>query len=135
MSHGIRNMTTNIIVFADDDAIWPPPTLLTYILACFEDQKVCRVSTSQRVYSVGEMMTIWEMFAMFRLSIWNIEIACATHIDSRLPCLSGRTAVYRTIILKDPDFLHGFTHDYWLGNYQLNSGDNKFLTRLLGSSR
>ncbi|KAI0779293.1 glycosyltransferase like family 2-domain-containing protein [Fomes fomentarius] len=128
MSHGIKNTTTDIIVFADDDAIWPP-TMLPYILACFEDQKVGGVGTSQRVQPVGKSMTVWEVLAAFRLSIRNIEISSSTHIDGGLPCLSGRTAAYRTVILKDPEFLHGFTHDYWLGKYQLNSGDDKFLTR------
>lgn len=132
MAHGIRNATTDIIVFADDDAIWPP-TMLPYILACFEDQKVGGVGTSQRVQPVGKKMTVWEVLAAFRLTIRNIEIASSTHIDGGIPCLSGRTAAYRTIILKDPDFLHGFTHDYWLGKYQLNSGDDKFLTRWMVS--
>ncbi|KAF8965549.1 glycosyltransferase family 2 protein [Flammula alnicola] len=132
MSHGIKNTTTDIIVFADDDAIWPP-TMLPYVLACFEDQKVGGVGTSQRVQSVGSRMTVWEVLAAFRLTIRNIEIASSTHIDGGLPCLSGRTAAYRTVILKDPDFLHGFTHDYWLGKYQLNSGDDKFLTRWMVS--
>jgi len=132
MSHGIKNTTTDIIVFADDDAIWPP-TLLPYVLACFEDQKVGGVGTSQRVQAVGSRMTVWEVLAAFRLTIRNIEIASSTHIDGGIPCLSGRTAAYRTVILKDPDFLHGFTHDYWLGKYQLNSGDDKFLTRWMVS--
>ncbi|KAF7799510.1 hypothetical protein EIP86_010747 [Pleurotus ostreatoroseus] len=132
MSHGIKNTTTDIIVFADDDAIWPP-TLLPYVLACFEDQRVGGVGTSQRVQPVGDHMTVWEVLAAFRLSIRNIEIASSTHIDGGLPCLSGRTAAYRTVILKDPEFLHGFTHDYWLGKYQLNSGDDKFLTRWMVS--
>jgi hypothetical protein len=78
-------------------------------------------------------MTVWEVLAAFRLTIRNIEIASSTHIDGGLPCLSGRTAAYRTVILKDPEFLHGFTHDYWLGKYQLNSGDDKFLTRWMVS--
>lgn len=132
MVHGIRNTSTDIIVFADDDAIWPS-TMLPYILACFEGQKVGGVGTSQRVHPVGGVMTVWEVLAAFRLSIRNIEIACSTHIDSGIPCLSGRTAAYRTIILKDPEFLHSFTHDYWLGRYQLNSGDDKFLTRWMVS--
>lgn len=132
MSHGIKNTTTDIIVFADDDAIWPP-TLLPYVLACFEDQKVGGVGTSQRVQSVGKRMTVWEVLAAFRLTIRNIEISASTHIDGGVCCLSGRTAAYRTIILKDPEFLHGFTHDYWLGKYQLNSGDDKFLTRWMVS--
>jgi hypothetical protein len=78
-------------------------------------------------------MTVWEVLAAFRLTIRNIEIASSTHIDGGVPCLSGRTAAYRTIILKDPEFLHGFTHDYWLGKYHLNSGDDKFLTRWMVS--
>lgn len=132
MSHGIKNTTTDIIVFADDDAIWPP-TLLPYVLACFEDQKVGGVGTSQRVQPVGNRMSVWEVLAAFRLTIRNIEISSSTHIDGGIPCLSGRTAAYRTVILKDPEFLHGFTHDYWLGKYQLNSGDDKFLTRWMVS--
>src|ERR1700733_1950501 len=74
MSHGIKNTTTDIIVFADDDAIWPP-TLLPYVLACFEDQKIGGVGTSQRVQPVGKRMTVWEVLAAFRLTIRNIEIA------------------------------------------------------------
>jgi len=132
MAHGVRNTTTDIIVFADDDAIWPP-MILPYMLACFEDQKIGGVGTSQRVKSVGDRMTVWEVLAAFRLTIRNIEISSSTHIDGGVCCLSGRTAAYRTVILKDPEFLHGFTHDYWLGKYLLNSGDDKFLTRWMVS--
>ncbi|KAJ3479683.1 hypothetical protein NLJ89_g12317 [Agrocybe chaxingu] len=67
-------------------------------------------------------MTVWEVLAAFRLTIRNIEIASSTHIDGGLPCLSGRTAAYRTVILKDPEFLHGFTHDYWLGEVPAQLG-------------
>jgi len=132
MAHGIRNTTTDIIVFADDDAIWPP-TLLPSVLSCFEDQQIGGVGTSQRVKPCGGRMTVWEVLAAFRLTIRNIEIASSTHIDGGIPCLSGRTAAYRTVILKDPDFLHGFTNDFWLGKYHLNSGDDKFLTRWMVS--
>ena len=132
MVKGIKEVTTDIIVFADDDAIWPP-TLLPYVLACFEDQKVGGVGTSQRVQPVGEKFTVWEVLAAFRLTIRNIEIAASTHIDGGVCCLSGRTAAYRTVILKDPEFIHGFTHDYWLDKYHLNSGDDKFLTRWMVS--
>lgn len=132
MSHGIKCTTTDIIVFADDDAIWPP-TMLPCMLAPFEDQQVGGVGTSQAVIPVGKRMTVWEVLAAFRLTIRNIEIASATHIDGGVPCLSGRTAAYRTIILKDPAFLHGFTNDLWLDKYHLNSGDDKFLTRWMVS--
>lgn len=132
MVRGIKEVTTDLVVFADDDAIWPP-TLLPYVLACFEDQKIGGVGTSQRVQPVGEKFTVWEVLAAFRLTIRNIEISASTHIDGGVCCLSGRTAAYRTVILKDPEFIHGFTHDYWLGKYHLNSGDDKFLTRWMVS--
>jgi len=132
MTHGIKHTTTDIIVFADDDAIWPPG-LLRYVLACFEDQKMGGVGTSQTVKSVGKRQTVWEVLAGFRLTIRNIEIAASTHIDGGICCLSGRTAAYRTMILKDPEFQYAFTNDYWLGKYPLNSGDDKFLTRWMVS--
>ncbi|KAG0231505.1 hypothetical protein BGW42_000211 [Actinomortierella wolfii] len=128
MVEGIRNTTSEIIVFADDDAIWQP-TCLEYILACFEDPNMGGVGTSQTVKSVGRYQTVWEVLAGFRLSIRNIEIAASTHIDGGVCCLSGRTAAYRTCILQDPQFQYEFTHDFWLGKYPLNSGDDKFLTR------
>ncbi|KAF8936526.1 hypothetical protein BGZ58_004062 [Dissophora ornata] len=128
MVEGIRNTTSEIIVFADDDAIWGPQTL-EYILACFEDPNMGGVGTSQTVKSVGRYQTVWEVLAGFRLTIRNIEIAASTHIDGGVCCLSGRTAAYRTCILQDPQFQYQFTHDFWLGKYPLNSGDDKFLTR------
>ncbi|KAI7827039.1 nucleotide-diphospho-sugar transferase [Gamsiella multidivaricata] len=128
MVEGIRNTTSEIIVFADDDAIWAP-TCLEYILACFEDPNMGGVGTSQIVKSVGRYQTVWEVLAGFRLTIRNIEIAASTHIDGGVCCLSGRTAAYRTCILQDPQFQYEFTHDFWLGKYPLNSGDDKFLTR------
>ncbi|BGP17231.1 hypothetical protein JCM10213_005465 [Rhodosporidiobolus nylandii] len=134
MSEGIRKTVTDIIIFADDDSLWPP-TLMPLVLACFEDPQIGGVGTSQVVLpqSSSGKFTVWETLAAFRLSIRNIEIAASTHLDGGVPCLSGRTAAYRTMILKDPAFLWGFTNDFWRGKYHLNSGDDKFLTRWLVS--
>ncbi|KAK9763991.1 hypothetical protein K7432_008888 [Basidiobolus ranarum] len=128
MVKGIRHTTTEILVFVDDDAIWPR-TCLEYILAGFEDRKMGGVGTSQTVKPVGKHQTVWEVLAGFRLTQRNIEVAASTHIDGGVCCLSGRTAAYRAGILKDPVFIHNFTNDFWLKKYQLNSGDDKFLTR------
>ena len=134
MVAGINATTTEILVFADDDAIWKP-TMLDYILACFEDLKMGGVGTSQKVHAVdpGGHQTMWEILAGYRLTSRNIEIAASTHIDGGICCLSGRTAAYRTLILKDPAFQYCFTNDLWLGKYPLNSGDDKFLTRWMCS--
>ncbi|KAG0163774.1 hypothetical protein DFQ28_009295 [Apophysomyces sp. BC1034] len=134
MVAGINATSTEILVFADDDAIWKP-TMLDYILACFEDLKMGGVGTCQTVHAVDPNghQTVWEVLAGFRLSIRNIEVAASTHIDGGVCCLSGRTAAYRSLILKDPAFQYGFQNDLWLGKYPLNSGDDKFLTRWMVS--
>ncbi|KAI9245494.1 nucleotide-diphospho-sugar transferase [Helicostylum pulchrum] len=134
MVKGVNAATTEIVVFSDDDAIWKP-TMLDYILACFEDLKMGGVGTSQTVHAVDPNghQTMWEILAGFRLTSRNIEIAASTHIDGGICCLSGRTAAYRTLILKDPAFQYCFTNDLWLGKYPLNSGDDKFLTRWMVS--
>ncbi|KAI8337247.1 hypothetical protein BC941DRAFT_427166 [Chlamydoabsidia padenii] len=109
--------------------------MLEYILACFEDLQMGGVGTSQTVHAVDPNghQTLWEILAGYRLTSRNIEIAASTHIDGGICCLSGRTAAYRTLILKDPAFQHCFTNDFWLGKYPLNSGDDKFLTRWMHS--
>jgi cellulose synthase/poly-beta-1,6-N-acetylglucosamine synthase-like glycosyltransferase len=132
MVEGIKNTHTDILVFADDDAIWRPD-LLRWVLACYEDDLMGGVGTQQRVKCMGKRLTVWEVLAAFRLTQRNIEIAASCHIDNGICCLSGRTAAYRTCILKDPAFMHGFTNDFWLGKYPLNSGDDKFLTRWMVS--
>jgi hypothetical protein len=63
----------------------------------------------------------------------NLEITASTYIDGGICCLSGRTAAYRTSILRDPDFQWKFTHEFWLGKYLQHSGDDKFLTRWMHS--
>ncbi|KAJ3032624.1 hypothetical protein HDV00_007318 [Rhizophlyctis rosea] len=132
MVAGANHVKTEITVFCDDDVIWPE-TFLTWVLAPFEDKQMGAVGTSQSVIPVGKRMTIWEILAAFRLSMRNIEIVSTTYIDGGVCCLSGRTAAYRTRILRDPDFQWKFTHEFWLGKYHQHSGDDKFLTRWIHS--
>ena len=54
---------------------------------------------------------------------------------SGISCLSGRTAVYKTQILQDPEFEPAFVNEKWLGKYSLHSGDDKFITRWLVKSK
>ncbi|KAI9206705.1 polysaccharide synthase [Polychytrium aggregatum] len=130
MVAGINRVKTELIVFSDDDAIWPD-SMLEWALAPFEDKQVGGVGTSQTVLPVGKRMSVWEILSAFRISMRNIEITASTYIDGGVCCLSGRTAIYRTKILRDPEFQWKFTHEYWLGKYHQHSGDDKFLTRWL----
>ena len=77
MVAGINHTKTDILVFCDDDALWPP-TMLEYICAPFEDPQMGGVGntlnnlipgTSQNVIPVGKKMTVWEILAAFRISV------------------------------------------------------------------
>lgn len=87
------------------------------------------LGTSQRVLPLNKRFSVWEILASFRLSLRNVEISASTFIDGGVTCLSGRTAAYRTEILRDPRFQLEFTHEMWREKYHLHSGDDKFLTR------
>ncbi|KND03817.1 glycosyltransferase family 2 protein [Spizellomyces punctatus DAOM BR117] len=132
MVAGANRVRTPITVFCDDDVLWPE-TMLRWMLAPFENKMMGGVGTSQRVLPQHKYMTIWEILAAFRISMRNIEITSTTYIDGGVCCLSGRTAAYRTCILRDPDFQWSFTHEFWLGKYHQHSGDDKFLTRWIHS--
>nr|KAJ3410757.1 hypothetical protein HK105_002820 [Polyrhizophydium stewartii] len=132
MVAGVNHVKSDIVVFCDDDAIWPD-TMLAWILAPFEDRQMGGVGTSQTVVTKNKHMTIWEILAAYRISMRNIEITSSTYIDGGVCCLSGRTAAYRTAILRDPKFQWDFTHEFWLGRFHQHSGDDKFLTRWMHS--
>ncbi|KAJ3096362.1 hypothetical protein HK100_005587, partial [Physocladia obscura] len=132
MIAGINETKTDILVFCDDDVIWPS-TLLTWILAAFENPKIGGVGTSQTAIPLGKRFTIWEILAAYRISIRNVEICATTAVDGGVCCLSGRTAAYRTDILRDPNFQYNFANEFWVKKYHQHSGDDKFLTRWLHS--
>ena len=134
MARGLDHAKGSIIVFVDDDVFWQP-LLLRYVLACFEDKKVGGVGTRQRVDSTNgefeETASIWQRLADRRLVMRNRTQAAVNYLDGGVTCLSGRTAAYRSEILKSPNFIQSFTRDFWLGTYFLDSGDDTFCTRWL----
>ena len=134
MARGVEHAKGSIIVFADDDVFWQP-LLLRYILACFEAKDVGGVGTLQRAYLVDEessgSSSIWQRLADKRLKRRNRNQAAMNYLDDGVTCLSGRTAAYRSEIVKSPVFIHCFTRDFWLGRYLLDAGDDTFCTRWL----
>lgn len=128
---GILAAKGSILVLVDDDVFWPP-TLLEYILPCFQDPQVGGVGTRQRGrpgHRAG--VTLWEYIGARRLSKRNMEILATNYIEPAVTCLSGRTAAYRASILQSPLFVQSFLSDHWAGLYLLDSGDDTFLTRFL----
>lgn len=130
MLAALERVTTEIVVFADDDVFWPD-RLLDYLLAVFEDPKVGAGGTRQRVRR-NSIPDVWNFLGISYLErrVWN-SITTNT-IDGSISTLSGRTAAYRTDILKTRDFSDYFTHDTWRGK-PLYTDDDKSLTRYIHS--
>jgi cellulose synthase/poly-beta-1,6-N-acetylglucosamine synthase-like glycosyltransferase len=126
MCRAVPQIMTEITVFADDDVYWPD-TLLPWMLAPFERQTVGAVGTSQRLRREGQP-NFWNFLGAAYLLRRNWDIVSCNSIDGGVPCLSGRTAAYRTHIIQSELFSHGFTHETWR-SYQLNADDDNFLTR------
>ena len=135
MCEALPEVTTRITVLADDDILWPN-TLLDWILAPFEDERIGGVGTCQRLQRAEKpsfTQRCWNFLGALYLERRNFDISACTHMDGGVPCMSGRTVAYRTKILQDDEFQHGFTHETWRA-YQLNADDDNFITRWLVSN-
>jgi hypothetical protein len=137
MVEALPYVSTAITVFADDDVAWPR-TLLPWMLAPFEDERYGGVGTIQRTRRM-ENATLSQRVFNFLGAIYlerrNFDCGACSYVDGGLPCLSGRTVAYRTDIVKDPKFIHGFRNEVWTGinnhRYRLNADDDNFITRWL----
>ncbi|EGS17012.1 polysaccharide synthase-like protein [Thermochaetoides thermophila DSM 1495] len=126
------HVRTPITVMADDDVEWPS-TLMPWLLAPFEDDRIGGVGTCQRVKRIheGDIRTrIWNWLGAAYIERRNFEISATHNIDGGTSCMSGRTGAYRTEILKSYDFLDNFKNERW-GRYILNADDDNFVTRWL----
>ncbi|KAK3938919.1 Hyaluronan synthase [Diplogelasinospora grovesii] len=125
------HVQTPITVMADDDVTWPS-TLMPWLLAPFEDERMGGVGTCQRVKRVsGDLTTrIFNWLGAAYIERRNFEISATHNIDGGTSCMSGRTGAYRTEILKSYGFLEGFKQEKW-GRYILNADDDNFVTRWL----
>ena len=135
MARAVPEVTTPIIVFADDDVDWPRKTL-QWLLAPFEQPQYGGVVTCQRLRRAENpnlSQRVWNFLGALYLERRNFDCAAMTRIDGGMPCISGRTVAYRTEILKDPAFTDGFTDERWgmTSQYQLNADDDNFITRWL----
>lgn len=128
MCRAIPEVTTKLTIFVDDDVIWPVK-VMQWMLAPFEDPKMGGVCTSQRLQR-SETVSVWNFLGAAYLERRNFDCSACLHIDGGLPCLSGRSAAYRSSILQDEAFTYGFTHEEWR-TCQLNADDDNFITRWL----
>lgn len=85
-----------------------------------------------RPKQVRRKPNVWNFLGISYLErrVWNNVTTNA--IDGSISTLSGRTAAYRTEILKSEEFFYYFQNDSWLGR-PLNTDDDKCLTRYVYS--
>ncbi|KAJ8662419.1 hypothetical protein O0I10_002113 [Lichtheimia ornata] len=122
---GINAATTDIIVFADQKTTWKP-SVLDWILACFEDLKIGAIDiTSTSAHENGGSQNVWNVMERFHASVCNSEAAAATYIDGGTTTIWESIPAYRTVILKDPSFQEAFKSDVWLGKQLQNFDDAK----------
>ena len=135
MVRAIPEIRTAITIFADDDVTWPLK-ILSWMLAPLEDATYGGVGTNQRLRRSecpNFRQRVWGYLGALYLERRNFDCASCMYMDGGLPCLSGRTVAYRTKILRDTEFIRGFTNEEWFGQYQLNADDDNFITRWLVS--
>ncbi|KAL8772281.1 MAG: hypothetical protein Q9209_002493 [Squamulea sp. 1 TL-2023] len=130
MIQGIEQVSTPIIVFADDDVVWPI-TFLSHVLAPFEDRSVGAVGPFISLERPTNF-NIWDFLGAAYLERWNFSVAATSKIDGGIACLSGRTSAVRSSIVQNEAFKAHFADEKWLFGISLaNADDDMCLTRWL----
>ena len=133
---GLTRANTPITVLCDDHVFWPP-SFLRSLLAPFETLSIGAVGTSKRVRRAPgppgtfSWRSFWNLMAILYLERNNFIMRATNAIDGGVSTISGRTAAYRTSILRNPAFINSFLNEYTFFGFAgpLNADDDKFLTR------
>lgn len=125
---GIRLARYDILVLTDSDTSWTPG-LLVEVQKPFADPAVGGVSTQQNVYA--RHTSIWRRIADWLVNLRYYNYVPAMGRAGAVPCVSGRTAVYRkSAVLPVLDKLE---NEFFLGKRCI-SGDDGRLTWLVLAS-
>lgn len=129
LADGVDVTKTDIVVLVDSDVIWEPDVLQKLKMP-FADPKIGGVGTRQHmVPSDGKRATVWERLADIYLDIrYEDEVPATTHWGRAVSCLSGRTAAYRTKLIRN--LREPFLNEYFWGT-KCKSGDDKRYTCLI----
>ncbi|CAK7224985.1 hypothetical protein SCUCBS95973_005706 [Sporothrix curviconia] len=134
---GAQASDTAILVLMDDHVLWKD-TFLRYALPAFErDPTVGIVGTNKRVIRDAQPQhrSLWHrvlnMVQCLYLERHNFEIRSSNTVDGGVFVVSGRTALLRSAIVKDPSFVHSYLNDYFLFGRvgPLAVDDDNFVTR------
>lgn len=125
---GIRLARYELLVLTDSDTSWTPG-LLVEVQKPFSDPAVGGVSTQQNVFA--RTTSIWRRIADWLVNLRYYNYVPAMGAAGAVPCISGRTAVYRkSAVLPVLDKLE---NEFFLGKRCI-SGDDGRLTWLVLAS-
>jgi N-acetylglucosaminyltransferase len=125
---GIRRASSEILVLTDSDTSWTPG-LLENVQKPFIDPLVGAVSTQQSVYQRSS--SVWRRVADWLVNLRYYDYVPAMGRAGAVPCVSGRTAVYRRDAVMP--VLEDLENEYFLGKRCI-SGDDGRLTWLVLAS-
>jgi cellulose synthase/poly-beta-1,6-N-acetylglucosamine synthase-like glycosyltransferase len=125
---GIRMATSELLVLTDSDTSWEPG-LLVEVQKPFVDDTVGGVSTQQNVYQ--RTSSIWRRVADWLVNLRYYNYVPAMGRAGAVPCISGRTAVYRRAAVLP--VLEHLENEFFLGKRCI-SGDDGRLTWLVLAS-
>jgi glycosyltransferase involved in cell wall biosynthesis len=127
---GIKAVNTKITILTDDDVSWDSPDFLKKVIAPFQsDPRIGGVGCKQ-VARINGFCDGWGVMADMRLAVRFLELMATTTLDKGCACISGRTACYRTEIIKSNECYDYLAHENFCG-LDLASGDDKCLTRFV----
>jgi cellulose synthase/poly-beta-1,6-N-acetylglucosamine synthase-like glycosyltransferase len=133
----VKSARTPLTVLCDDHVIWPSARFLRYAVAPFEeDPQIGGVGTKKRVTrrkDTGLFEGFWNVMGGLYLQRHNFEHAASNAVDGGVAVISGRTSLYRTHILQDPEVLDEYLNEmFFFGLFgPLAADDDNYLTRML----
>lgn len=130
LAAGVDESTTDIVVLVDSDVVWEPD-VLQKVKMPFADPKIGGVGTRQNMMPTdGKRPTIWERIADIYLDIrYTDEVPATTLVGRAVSCLSGRTAAYRTQLLKQ--LREPFLNETFCGRPCMSGDDKRYTTLVL----
>jgi N-acetylglucosaminyltransferase len=125
---GMRLARHEILVLTDSDTWWQPG-LLANVQMPFADPAVGAVGTHQNVYQRDS--SVWRRVADWLVNVRYLDYVPAMGRAGAVPCISGRTAVYRRSAVMG--VLEHLENEYFMGRRCI-SGDDGRLTWLVLAS-
>ncbi|KAK5046083.1 hypothetical protein LTR84_008540 [Exophiala bonariae] len=132
----LPTIQTAITISADASVYWSTNQFIPAVIAPLEDPKVGAVAPHKRVHRLNVgfgWKSFWNFLGCLYLQRHNWELRTSNAVDGGLFVISGRTAVFRTEILQDPEFLYEYLNEkMFFGLISIpNVDDDNFITRWL----